>query len=465
MSLRVKLGLYVSAAVLIIAAFGILTDYRREYQEHARNTLLALKEQVGALRVARASMTDTPGFLRYVEAFSRQWDQSNSPGHHIYILEPRGRILVRSHPEHRHPRIERSLLSTNSAESIFSLPPHRVAQVRESAADGTVIVATQYMDSAEADLRSQLINRAISTAAVTLVVLTVLTVTLSRSVLIPLKLLGATARAWARNEFSVRAPVTGSSDIRALALEFNRMAEGLKQYSEDLQRSNQDLERFAYVASHELKGPLAEISLSLNVLEQVHGPTLDKDARKWIQNASDRAHGMQRLIDDLLNYARASSAEGQFEVVDTTRVLEEALKNCESLIRDNAAEITHDPMPSLVANGDQLAEVFQNLISNAIKYRREEPPRIHVGVAQRPDTWLFQVRDNGLGIPAEGHERIFRMFQRIHTGVSGTGIGLAICERIVERHGGRIWVESEPQKGSTFFFTLPTTHRVSAHTN
>jgi len=461
MSLRVKLALYITAAVLVIACFGILADYRREYREHARNTLLSLEEQVGALRVAQQSISDTQRFRDYVHAFSRQWDQSNSPGHHIFLLDSQGRILLRSHPERPHPGIERILSSTNSPESILPLPDHRLAQARRPLSDGTVIVATQYLDLAETELRSEMISRGISTGAIALVVLAILSITLNRSVLGPLRRLGAAAGAWARNDFSVRAPATGSSDVRAIAIEFNRMAEELKHYSEDLQRSNQDLERFAYVASHELKAPLAEINLSLNVLEKVHGPNLDESARQWIDNASDRARAMQRLISNLLQYARAGFEDRRFERVETQQALEEALKNCESLIQEKGAEVTHDPMPTVVADGSQLVEVFQNLVSNAVKYHGEAPPQIHVGATRAPDGWVFRVRDNGLGIPVECQEKIFWMFERAHGNVSGTGIGLALCKRIVERHGGRIWVESQPGNGSTFFFTIPSIDRVS----
>ena len=183
---------------------------------------------------------------------------------------------------------------------------------------------------------------------------------------------------------------------------------------------------------------------------------LDAKSDEYISFATDAASRMQRLIDDLLAYSRA----GRGEITDRTEigdVLDRALKSLTISVKESAAAITHDPLPAITSNPLELAQVFQNLIGNAIKFRGQRTPEIHVGAQRQPGRWLFTVRDNGIGIEREFADRIFMIFQRLHTRdeYPGTGIGLAICKKIVERHGGRIWMESEPGKGSTFCFTIP----------
>ncbi|HZW34034.1 MAG TPA: ATP-binding protein, partial [Isosphaeraceae bacterium] len=178
---------------------------------------------------------------------------------------------------------------------------------------------------------------------------------------------------------------------------------------------------------------------------------------EFIAFAVDGATRMQALINDLLAYSRVGTRGKEFTLTDCTAVLERVLGDMGPTISEAGAIVTYDPLPTVMADGSQLGQVFQNLIGNAIKYRREEPPRIHVAARRVADEWIFSVADNGIGIEPQYFERIFVLFQRLHGKgeYPGTGIGLAICKKIVERHGGRIWVESEPGKGSTFFFTLP----------
>jgi light-regulated signal transduction histidine kinase (bacteriophytochrome) len=237
----------------------------------------------------------------------------------------------------------------------------------------------------------------------------------------------------------------------------HRLAEEkLKQTMVDLERSNKDLEQFAYVASHDLQEPLRMMSSYMQLIEQRYKSKLDADADEFIMYAVDGASRMQSMIDDLLAYSRVGTRGKPFEQTDSAAVLDQVLANLKVVIEESGAVVTHDALPTGMTDISQLAQVFQNLIDNAIKFRSDKPPEVHVGVEERGDEWVFSVRDNGIGIAPEYHERIFQVFQRLHGRgeYPGTGIGLAICKRIAERHGSRIWVESEPGKGSTFYFTI-----------
>jgi PAS domain S-box-containing protein len=225
----------------------------------------------------------------------------------------------------------------------------------------------------------------------------------------------------------------------------------------EIKRSNADLEQFAYVASHDLQEPLRMVSSYTQLLARRYEGKLDKEADEFIRFAVDGASRMQLLINDLLQYSRVGRRGKEPQPSDSGAVLERALQNLKLTIEDNEGSVTYDLLPVVMADDRQLEQLFQNLVGNAIKYHGTEPPRVHISAECSDGWWTFAVKDNGIGIEPQYHERIFQVFQRLHTRkeYSGTGIGLAVCARIVERHGGRIWVESEPGKGSTFMFTLP----------
>ena len=239
--------------------------------------------------------------------------------------------------------------------------------------------------------------------------------------------------------------------------ERKRVEEALQKTAAELARSNVELEQFAYVASHDLQEPLRMVSSYTQLLAKRYGDLLDQDAREFIDYAVDGATRMQRLINDLLTYSRVATRGKPLEAMDSHAALGEAINNLGASIEENHAIVTTDDLPMVKADYSQLVQVFQNLVGNAIKFRGEDPPHVHVSACRDGEKWVFSVSDNGIGIAPEYYDQIFQIFQRLHGAdrYPGTGIGLALCKRIAERHGGTIWVESEPDKGSVFYFTVP----------
>ena len=231
----------------------------------------------------------------------------------------------------------------------------------------------------------------------------------------------------------------------------------LSQAVEELTRSNEELEKFAYVASHDLQEPLRMVSSFVQLLEKRYKGKLDQDADDFINFAVDGANRMQILITDLLAYSRVGRRGKEFKETSCEAVLDRALSNLQAVVEQSGAVVTRDPLPEVMGDGSQLTQLFQNLIGNAIKFCKDWTPSIHISAERKKNEWVFSIRDNGIGIAPEYSERIFSIFQRLHgrQEYQGTGIGLAICRKVVERHGGRIWVESEPGSGSTFYFTIP----------
>jgi len=319
---------------------------------------------------------------------------------------------------------------------------------------------------------------------------------LARSVSRPVTRLAEAAKRMAAGDWDCSIPVGSRDEIGLLTRSFNRMTGQLRHqreqivaYSHDLEqkvaertadlseandelkrevtvrkrgeealaRSNAELEQFAYVASHDLQEPLRMVTGYVQMLARRYKGQLDADADDFIGFAVDGAERMATLINDLLAYSRVTRRGKAFEPTDCQAVMQEVLANLEVAVTETGAEVTHDPLPTVVADRTQLGRLLQNLIGNAITYHGEAPPKVHVSAEQAGGGWQFAIRDNGIGIEPQYHERIFAIFQRLHgrDEYEGTGIGLAIAKKIVERHNGRIWIESEPGTGSTFYFTVP----------
>ena len=232
----------------------------------------------------------------------------------------------------------------------------------------------------------------------------------------------------------------------------------LQEQACQLERSNQDLEQFAYAISHDLQEPLRMVNSYLKLLENRFGENIDMTAKEFMDFAVDGSARMQSMIKDLLEYSRVGTRAAELEPTDAEEACETALANLHVAIADSGAEVETGALPVVEADPSQLARLFQNLVGNAIKYRdANRAPRVRVSAEEDEGTWTFSIEDNGIGIEPEYSERIFAIFQRLHQRdeYSGTGVGLAVCKRIVERHGGRIWVDSTPGEGSIFRFTLP----------
>jgi signal transduction histidine kinase len=281
-------------------------------------------------------------------------------------------------------------------------------------------------------------------------------------------------------DLNTRVTVTSKDELGILANSFNQMTQDLqktttsvdnlnreiterkkveaklKELMQDLSRSNQELEQFAYVASHDLQEPLRMVSSYLQLLEARNQDKLDFDSREFIGFAVDGANRMSKLIQDLLTYSRVGTKGKKLMPTESLNVYNKAIKNLEVSISEHKATIIHDTLPRVMADEGQLIQLFQNLIGNSLKFCRDELPKIQILTKAKENKWIFGIKDNGIGIAPEYQERVFQIFQRLHTRseYEGTGIGLAVCKKIVERHGGDIWIESEEGKGTTFWFSL-----------
>ncbi|HKZ98903.1 MAG TPA: ATP-binding protein [Thermoplasmata archaeon] len=339
-----------------------------------------------------------------------------------------------------------------------------------------VLVATEYIEEADWGLTVkidreeafapvvQLQGFLIVVIAASSIAVVLVSLLLGRSITRPILQLTEAATRLRNEEASARADVLTNDEIGSLAQTFNEMAGHLADARTHLEtkilelaRSNTDLSQFAYVASHDLQEPLRMVTSYVQLLERRYKGRLDRDADEFIAYAVEGATRMQTLINDLLSFSRVGTQGKKLEPTESGTVLEQALRNLHTSIEEAHAVITSDPLPVVLADRTQVLQLFQNLVSNAIKFRGRDPPRIHVAANRRAQEWVFFVRDNGIGIDPKFHERIFVIFQRLHGRAEypGTGVGLAICKKIVDRHGGRIWVESAVGDGSTFFFTMP----------
>jgi signal transduction histidine kinase len=304
----------------------------------------------------------------------------------------------------------------------------------------------------------------IASAVALLLVLIALGIGLRMAAISPLTRLAADARRVADGDFSHEVDPSGPREVHTLAVDMNRMRQRiLKELSEvqdralDLERSNAELEQFAYVASHDLQEPLRKVASFCQLLQRRYIGQLDARADQYIEYAVDGARRMQALIDDLLRFSRVGRLEPEPALVECGKALSQARVNLQAEIRRSGAVIEAAELPVVRGQFTLLTSLFQNLLSNAIKFRSDRSPVIVISARQDDDYWLFSVADNGIGIEPEYAERVFILFQRLHDRATypGTGIGLAMCRRIVERHGGRMWLDTTVQDGAKFCFTLP----------
>ena len=311
-----------------------------------------------------------------------------------------------------------------------------------------------------------------------LVILIVLSFSLEISVIRPLSRLAGDARKVADGDFTHHVDPGGPQEVRTVGIDVNRMRErilaelsavraahtgleaahaSLEARTEDLQRSNAELEQFAYVASHDLQEPLRKVASFCQLLQRRYAGQLDEKADQYIELAVDGAKRMQQLINDLLAFSRVGRTAQRREEVSCSLLLAQAWANLGPAARASHATMEAGHLPVVLGETSLLTAVFQNLLSNALKFAGEQPPRVSVSARREGEQWLFSFSDNGIGIPAEYAERIFVIFQRLHdrTAYPGTGIGLAMCRKIIEYHGGRIWLDTTVTSGARFCFTLP----------
>jgi len=251
--------------------------------------------------------------------------------------------------------------------------------------------------------------------------------------------------------------IIAASTIARDITESKQVEVQMRKMMTELERSNQELGQFAYVASHDLKEPLRAVTSCVQLLRKGYGDKLDERGVEFINHAVDGAKRMQQLIDGLLSFSRLEQQESELQLVNLSAPVTHACENLEAAIAEGNVQVHVGSLPTLKCHTSQMVQLFQNLIGNAVKFRRDEAPEVWIDAERKNGDWLFSVRDNGIGFEPEFNERIFGLFQRLHTRrkYSGTGIGLAICKKIVERHQGRIWAESQPNHGTTFSFTLP----------
>ncbi len=323
--------------------------------------------------------------------------------------------------------------------------------------------------------------RALSISFVVIAVLLLLagiavTVALRRTVGRPVLELGQGVRRVARGEFEHELRGSGPRDLVELADDVDSMRRRIlselaevqaaqahvEQQALELERSNAELEQFAYVASHDLQEPLRKVASFCQLLEQRYRGQLDERADQYIDFAVDGAKRMQQLINDLLAFSRVGRMTTDWEVVELDEALQRAVGNLETALAETGAEVQAEPLPAVRGEASLLALVFQNLIGNAVKFHADAPPQVRIGVERWGDEWLISCADNGIGIEAQYAERVFVIFQRLHPkqDYAGTGIGLAMCRKIVEYHGGRIWLDTEAPTGTVFRFTLPVLEEI-----
>jgi len=463
--------------LMSIFVFDVTNRQRTFLKDRAKDRVLY---QVGALATSSLPyviVDDVAGLGEIVDAFS-----GDRTIRYAMVTDPGGRVL--SHTDRsktgQHLRDSRSLAVLKGpvqAQLLFESPGTVQAVAPIAVRGRTVGWAWLGVDRSGDQQYLDYVTRAGLLYTMCAVLIgTIFAIALGNTIIRPLRSLLLGAKRLAQNRLDVPVPVSPSSEVGVVARAFNVAMERLAQQQADLQneiaerqraeealkranaslaRSNRDLEQFAYAASHDLQEPLRSVKNFTSLLERRYRNQLGEEADEFIGYIVDGTARMESLIRDLLGYSRAVASDSVVAPVESSAALQTALSNLHGAIESNGAKVTCDELPHIMANDAELVRLFQNLVGNAIKYRSERAPEVHVAATKNGQEWIFEVRDNGIGIPAHDQERIFGVFQRLHgKELPGSGIGLATCAKIVEHHGGRIWVESEVGVGSTFKFTI-----------
>ena len=453
-----------------------LTDYRRDlYELETENNVIVTTflagEISGAVRWKKADRIEEI-YNRFVNDKQSSTSSSTAIGSSSSMLasfaafDGAGKVLARFQSDSLPPydlsnalEVGREALEKGETVSVMTANHHMmivpVTIGKDKEPIGTLAV-TWSRERLQRQMSLALTSQISLAALILLGLVCLLTGVLNRIVISPVKAIHDAMNRQKAGDRAARAPSQANDEIGEVAQTFNGMLDAIEERNE-LKRSNTELEQFAYVASHDLQEPLRMVASYCQLLQRRYKGKLDADADDFISFAVDGAMRMQKLINDLLTYSRVGMRGQAFESASCAEALEIALLNLDAAISESGAKITSDSLPTVTADITQLVQLYQNLVANAIKFRRETPVEIHVGAKYQNDQWRLWVRDNGIGIDPQYAERIFLIFRRLHgtTEYPGTGIGLAVCMKIVERHGGQIWVEPEPNHGSTFYFTLP----------
>jgi signal transduction histidine kinase len=473
-------------ALLIAAVFVLLVFAIREQRDSAKRAIRAQEAISAGNKLETLAIDLETGVRGYVASGANPvFLQPYSAARQAYPAQARELTsLVQDNPK-AEATARQITTAIGDYVNLYSIPMISLARDRIDVARSVIVNGTgpQRIDAIRrqftqlfisertvaAERTSQATNRA-NTAVVVgigglvigLSAVVLLALYLSRSIVRPVREVATGADRVSRGDLSARAPDQRSDELGDLGRAFNTMAASLEQSRDEvaartaeLERSNRELDQFAAVTSHDLKEPLQTVTVFAGLLDRDYRDRLDDSGRTFLDSILAGTDRMRTLIRDLLEYSRVGHGDLQREPVPAEEVVDLARENLAGTISEKGAAVAVDPLPTVNVDRKQLCQVFQNLLSNALKFSDDDTPEVHVSADLLQGEWRFSVRDNGIGIDPRHAERIFQPFARLGASKEGTGIGLAICQKIVEHHGGRIWVEGRPNAGSTFYFTIP----------
>jgi signal transduction histidine kinase len=473
-------------ALLIIAVFVLLVVAIREQRDSANRAIKAQEAISAGNKLEKLAIDLETGVRGYVASGAKPvFLQPYTAARQAYQSQARQLVgLVRDNPgaDSTAHQIQSAI---NDYVNLYSIPMISLARDRIDVARSVIVNGTgptrieairrQFQalfnsERAVADRRTKQASSRANTAVwvgigglvLGLSSVLILAIYLSRSVVRPVRDVAEGAERVADGDLSARAPDQRTDELGDLGRAFNTMAASLEHSRDEvvartaeLERSNAELDQFAAVTSHDLKEPLQTVTVFAGLLDRDYRDRLDDSGKTFLDSILAGTDRMRTLIRDLLEYSRVGHGDLQREAVPADELLDRARDNLAAAIAEKGASLTSDPLPTVHADAKQLCQVFQNLLSNALKFSDDDVPEVHVSANLFPSEWRFSVRDNGIGIDPRHAERIFQPFARLGASKEGTGIGLAICQKIVEHHGGKIWVEGRPGSGSIFHFTIP----------